>query len=90
MAKSVRSTRCGRCMEFGRFSEARCWEVLLYMLSSYWKQGNLKDLDPTSEINFVPLTRMYMGAKIALQLTTTEYKQRVGDVLYFLKKVQEF
>ena len=49
----------------------------------------LKDIDPTSEVNMLPLSHMYMGAKVALLLTTAEYKERV-DVQYFLKKVQDF
>ena len=61
-----------------------------YMMEGYWKRNDLKDVDPTSQVNFLPLTRMYMGAKVTLLLATAEYKQRPVDVQYFLSKVQEF
>lgn len=61
-----------------------------YMSDVYWRHQELKDIDPTSEVNMLPLSRMYMGAKVALLLTTAEYKERRVDVQYFLKKVQEF
>ena len=60
------------------------------MTEGYWRQTPLKDVDPTSQANFLPLTSMYMGAEITCLLTTPEYLQRAPDVQYFLKKVQEF
>ena len=61
-----------------------------YLTEAYWKSVSLKDIDPTSRVNFLPLPRMYMGAKITLCLPKDEYKQRPADVQYFLKSVQEF
>jgi hypothetical protein len=43
-------------------------------------------IDPTSQANFLPLTGMYMGAQIAILLTTPDYKQRAPDVQYFFTK----
>ena len=56
-----------------------------YLTEAYWKSVSLKDIDPTSRVNFLPLPRMYMGAKITLCLPKDEYKQRPADVQYFLK-----
>ena len=52
----------------------------------------LKDVNPASQVNFLPLSSMYMGAKIALHvcLSKEEYRQRAPDVQYFLKCVQGF
>ena len=50
----------------------------------------LKDVDPASQVNFLPLPRVYMGAKIALCLMQEEYKQRPSNLQHFLKCVQEF
>ena len=49
-----------------------------------------QDVDPSSQVNFLPLKSMYMGAKVALLLSNVEYIQRPSDVQYFLKRVQEF
>ena len=59
-----------------------------YMSDVYWRHQELKDIDPTSEVNMLPLSRMYMGAKVAILLTTAEYKERRVDMQYFFKKVQ--
>ena len=63
-----------------------------YMKEGYWRsgQGGLQDVDPSSQVNFLPLKSMYMGAKVALLLSNVEYIQRPSDVQYFLKRVQEF
>lgn len=61
-----------------------------YMKEGYWKRCDLKEIDPTSVVNFLPLTKMYMGTKVTLLMSTPEYKQRPVDVQYFLTKVQEF
>ena len=50
----------------------------------------IEEVDVTSEVNVLPLTCMYMGARISLLLATQEYFQRASDVQYFLKRVQEF
>ena len=60
------------------------------LVEAYWKSVPLKDVDPASQVNFLPLPRMYMGAKIALCLMQKEYKQRPSDLQHFLKCVQEF
>jgi hypothetical protein len=60
------------------------------MTEGYWRQKELKDVDPTSQVNFLPLTKMYMGSNIAILLMKPEYLQRAVDVQYFLQKVQEF
>ena len=62
------------------------------MSEGYWRHIPLKDIDPTSQVNLLPLTGMYMGAKIACLLASLEYQQvqRALDVRYFLNKVQEF
>ena len=61
-----------------------------YMSDLHWRHQELKNIDPTSEVNMLPLSHMYMGAKVALLLTTAEYKERRVDMQYFLKKVQDF
>ena len=61
-----------------------------YMVESYWKFTTLQNIDPSLQVNMLPLTKMYMGTKIALCLSTAEYRNRVPDVQYFLKRVQEF
>ena len=61
-----------------------------YLTEAYWKGVPLNDIDPTSRVNFLPLPRMYMGAKITLCLLKEEYKQRSVDMQHFLKCVQEF
>ena len=61
-----------------------------YMKEAYWRQDRIEEVDPTSEVNFLPLTSMYMGARISLLIATQEYFQRASDVQYFLKQVQEF
>ena len=62
-----------------------------YLRESYWKLTPLQDIDPSSQVNLLPLSRMYMGTKIiALCLPTSEYQKRMPDVQYFLKHVQEF
>ena len=61
-----------------------------YLRESYWKLTPLQDIDPSSQVNLLPLSRMYMGTKIALCLPTSEYQKRMLDVQYFLKRVQEF
>ena len=61
-----------------------------YLRDSYWRHTPLQHVDPASQVNFLPLTSMYMGAKVALCLPTQEYRQRAPDVQHFLKRVQEF
>lgn len=51
---------------------------------SCWQHTALKDINPASQLNFLPLTAMYMGTYEA------EDRQRAPDVQHFLKKVQEF
>lgn len=62
------------------------------MKEAYWRHTLLRDIDPTSQVNHLPLTSMYMGAKITCLLISPEYQQpqRTGDIKYFLSKVQEF
>ena len=43
-----------------------------YMIESSWKHKKLTEIDPQLEVSFLPLTNMYMGAKISLLLTTSE------------------
>ena len=57
-----------------------------YVCEAYWRQKELKDVDPKSQVTFLPLTSMYMGATL---LKTLEYMQQPVDVQYFLQKVQE-
>ena len=61
-----------------------------YMKESYWRHCKIWDLDHLSQVNFLPLTSMYMGANVALMLTSAEYLQRAPDVRYFLGCVQKF
>ena len=61
-----------------------------YLHEQYWRSTPLKEIDPASQINFLPLTSMYMGAKITLCLATPEYQQRTLDVQHFLKRAQDF
>ena len=60
-----------------------------YLHDSYWRHTPLQHVHPASQVNFLPLTSMYMGAKVALCLPTQEYWQRAPDVQHFLKHVQE-
>ena len=55
-----------------------------YLLEAYWKGVPLKDINPASQVNFLPLPKMYMGAKVCLCLMKEEYKQRPTDVQHFL------
>ena len=64
--------------------------ISCYLLEAYWRSVSLKDVDRASQVNFQPLPRMYMGAKIELCLMQEEYKQRPSDLQHFLKCVQEF
>ena len=62
-----------------------------YLSEAYWKKTPLKDIDPTSQVNLLPLPKMYMGAMVTLSLAKEEYKQlRSTDIHHFLKCVQEF
>ena len=63
-----------------------------YMIESSWKYKKLTDINPQSEVNFLPLTNMYIRVKLSLLLTTSEYTQRARapDVQHFLKKICEF
>ena len=62
-----------------------------YMSEAYWKQTPLKDIHPTSQVNLLPLPKMYMGAMVTLSLAKEEYKLlRSTDIHHFLKCVQEF
>ena len=40
-----------------------------YLREQYWRTTPLKDIDPTSQANFVPLTAMYMTEKLSLNKT---------------------
>ena len=60
-----------------------------YMKDAYWRHNRLADVDPTSQVNCLPVTKMYMGTNIALLLSSQEYIQRAPDVQYFLNRVQE-
>ena len=63
-----------------------------HMREGSWRERDLKTVDPTSAVNFLPLTQIYMhmGSQISLLLTKPEYLQRSVDVQYFLQKVQAF
>ena len=62
-----------------------------YLSEAYWKKTPLKDIDPTSQVNLLPLPKMYMGAMVTLSLAKEEYKQlRSTDIHHFLKCVQDF
>ena len=61
-----------------------------YLKEAYWKHTPLQDIDPSSHVNLLPLTGMYMGTKVALCLPSCEYQNKAPDVQYFLKRVQEF
>ena len=61
-----------------------------YLKEPYWKLTPLEDIDPSSQVNMLPLTGMYMGTKVALCLPSHEYQNKGPDVHYFLKRVQEF
>ena len=43
-----------------------------YMREAYWRHTPLQEIDPTSQVNFLPLPTMYMGA---LCLSVPEYRQ---------------
>ena len=43
-----------------------------YLHDSYWRHTPLQHVDPASQVNFLPLTSMYMGAKVALCLPTQD------------------
>ena len=62
------------------------------MIESSWKHKKLTEIDLQSEVSFLPLTNVYMGVKISLLLTTSEYTRRARalDVQHLLKKVREF
>ena len=60
-----------------------------YLKESYWKLTPLQNIDPSSQVNSLPLTKMYMCTKIALCLPNSEYQNRMPDMQYFLKHVQE-
>ena len=61
-----------------------------YMCDAYWRHTPLKNVDPTSSVNFLPLKSMYMGARVTLCLSEREYMERGPDVQHFLKRAQEF
>ena len=61
-----------------------------YMRDAYWRHTPLKNVDPTSSVNFLPLKSMYMGARVTLCLSEREYMERGPDVQHFLKRAQEF
>ena len=63
-----------------------------HMREGSWRERDFKTVDPTSAVNFLPLTQIYMhmGSQISLLLTKPEYLQRSVDVQYFLQKVQPF
>ena len=50
----------------------------------------LQEVDPNSNINFLHLTAMYMGAQVTLCLSAPEYRQRGPDVQHFLRRAQDF
>lgn len=54
---------------------------------SCWRHTPIQQIDPTSQVNVLPLTAMYMGS---LCLLTPQYTQRAPYVQHFLKRVQEF
>ena len=58
-----------------------------YMKESYWRHCKIGDLDPLSQVNFLPLTSMYMGANVALMLTSAEYLQRAPVFSWVCAKV---
>ena len=60
------------------------------MREAYWRHTPLQEIDPTSQVNFLPLTSMYMGAKVTLCLSAPEYRQRGPDVQHFLRCAQDF
>ena len=61
-----------------------------YMRKAYWRHTPLQEIDPTSQVNFLPLPTMYMGAKVTLCLSVPEYRQRGPDIQHFLRRVQDF
>ena len=58
------------------------------MIESSWKHKKLTEIDLQSEVSFLPLTNVHMGAKISLLLTTSEYTRqaRALDVQHFFEK----
>lgn len=61
-----------------------------YLQESYWHHIPLKDIDPASQVNKLPLSSMYMGAQVTICLSKEEYKARAVDVQHFLRQSQEF
>ena len=61
-----------------------------YMCDAYWRHTPLQEVDPNSNVNFLPLTAMYMGAQVTLCLSAPEYRQRGPDVQHFLRRAQDF
>ena len=59
------------------------------MHEACWRH-TLQEIDPNSHVNFLPLTTMYMGAKVTLCLSTPEYRQRGPDVQHSLRRAQDF
>ena len=51
-----------------------------YMREAYWRHTTLQEIDPTYQVNFLPLPTMYMGAKVTLYLSVPEYRQRGPDI----------
>ena len=60
------------------------------MREAYWRHTPLQEIDPTSQVNFLPLPTMYMGAKVTLCLSVPEYRQRGPDIQHFLRRAQDF
>ena len=61
-----------------------------YMKESYWKLTPLEDIDPSSQVNMLPLTGMYMGTKVALCLPSHEYQTRDQMFIIFLSVYKNF
>ena len=54
-----------------------------YMREAYWRHAPLQEIYPTSQVNFLPLPTMYMGAKVTLCLSVPEYRQRGPDIQHY-------
>ena len=60
------------------------------MRDAYWRHTPLQEVDPNSNVNFLPLTAMYMDAQVTLCLSAPKYRQRGPDVQHFLRRAQDF
>ena len=60
------------------------------MHEAYWRHTPLREVNISSYVDFLPLTFMYVGAKVTLCLSALEYGQRGPDIQRVLKHAQDF